>query len=152
MYTNSYQCIRIISEKLQLVKTMRHLADHDVISWAASYHTLSNSRLCGKMPLHVILSYNNSHLKEVSELTHSKHLVIHESQFVISKHPSISTTKILDLIHASLAQFSKSSTSHLYREHIYCSPFLFNEGLNINVCFSVQLREVYVNLYKMTFF
>lgn len=52
---------------------MRRLADHDAISRAASYYTLNNRRLCGKMPLHVILSLNNSHLKEVSELTPSKH-------------------------------------------------------------------------------
>jgi hypothetical protein len=58
------------------------------------------------MPLHVMLSCNNTHLKEVSELTHSKHFVAHERQFVIPKGPSISTTKILDLIHTSLAQFT----------------------------------------------
>jgi len=125
---------------------MRHLADHEVISRAASYRTLTNRRLCGQMPLHVILSCNNTHLKEVSELTHSKHFVIHERQFVISKLPSISTTKILDLIHAILAQFTQSRTLRLYRGHIHCSLFLFNEGLKISVCCSVQLNEVYVNL------
>jgi len=56
---------------------MRRLADHDITTRAASFHTLYNRRLCGKMPLHVILSCNNTHLKEVSEPTHSKHFVIH---------------------------------------------------------------------------
>jgi hypothetical protein len=127
--------ICIVSDKLQLVKTLRRLADYDVISRAASYSTLTNRRLCGQM--HVILSCNNTHLKEVSELTYSKHFVIHERQFVIPKLPSISTTKILDLIHASVAQFTQSRTLRLYREHIYCSPYLFNEGLKRNACFIV---------------
>jgi len=95
-----------VSDKLQLVKAMRRLADHDVIARASSFHTLNNRCLCGKMPLHVILSCNNTHLKEVSEMTHSKRFIVHERQFVIPKHSSISTTKILDLIHASLAQFT----------------------------------------------
>jgi hypothetical protein len=102
---------------------MRHLADHDVISRAACYHTLNDMRTCGKMPLHVILSCNNRHLKEVSELTHSKHFAIDECQFSISKHPSISTTNILDLIHAGLAQFTKYSTLRLYREQFIVLPF-----------------------------
>ena len=105
---------------------MRHLADHDVISRAAYYHTLNNRLLCRQMPLHVILSCNNTRVKEVSELMHSKHPVIHERQFVIPKRPYISTTKILDLFHTSLAQFTQSSNLLLHREHVYCSPFLFN--------------------------
>jgi hypothetical protein len=75
------------------------------------------------MPLHVILSCNNRHLKEVSELTHSKHFVIHECQFGIPKRPSISTTIILGLIHTSLAQFTKYSTLRLYREQFVVISF-----------------------------
>jgi hypothetical protein len=91
------------SEELQLVKTMRRLADHDVISRPACYHTLNDTRLRGRMPLHVILSCNNTHLKEVSDVAHSKHFVIYERHVSIPKCPTLSATTILDLIQTNLA-------------------------------------------------
>jgi hypothetical protein len=127
----------IFSEELHLVKTMRRLANHGVISRPAGYNTLNDTRLGGKMPLHVVPSCNNTHLKEVSEINHSKHFVIYEGQFVIPKCPTMSDTRILDLIHTNLAQLTKCSTLRQYGDHIYCSSVLFHEKLKINVCFSV---------------
>ncbi|GFG34970.1 hypothetical protein Cfor_09315 [Coptotermes formosanus] len=87
----------IFSEELHLVKTMRRLANHGVISRPAGYNTLNDTRLGGKMPLHVVPSCNNTHLKEMVTMGRMKDAV-----WLLLLRSGQSTSELLQDIHVPL--------------------------------------------------